>query len=277
MSSHKRRRIAVTPVFNESGVITSVLDRISEHVDIIIISEDCSTDGTKDLIMTWMEDHPGTYLIAAHRNQGASAALKKGYILVTKLLEAGLVSEHDLVVEIDSDGQHDPSDIPRLMSHWESLRDIDVVLARRDFSNYPFHKIVGNRGLTLIATVLSRFRYHDVESNYRVMPVAVFKDLLGYFQGYRYSGAFEVGIILPLLGYRTDNELEIRIPYYRAGSRVQDGFHIVYTGMVSWFDVIRRKKRQDYQRWVDQVAAEVVNEIPGLSVERGKEMPRQGP
>lgn len=265
MNSQKRTRIALTPAFNESKVITSVLDRISKHVDIIIVSEDCSTDGTKDLIMTWMESHPGTYLIAAHRNQGASAALKKGYILITKLLEAGLVSEHDLVVEIDSDGQHDPADIPRLMSRWESLPDVDVVLARRDFSNYPFHKIVGNRGLTFIATVLSRFRYHDVESNYRVMPTATFKALLDYFQGYRYSGAFEVGIILPLLGFRTDNEMEIRIPYYRAGSRAQDGFHVVHTGIGSWFDVIRKKKRRDYQRWVDQVAAEVVNEIPGFS------------
>jgi glycosyltransferase involved in cell wall biosynthesis len=265
MNSLKRRRIALTPVYNESSVITSVLDRISQHVDVIIISEDCSTDGTKDLILKWMQGRPGIYLITAHRNRGASAALKKGYILVTKLLEAGLISDHDLVVEIDSDGQHDPADIPRLMDRWESLPDADVVLARRDFSNYPFHKIVGNRGLTFIATILGRFRYHDVESNYRVMPSVVFKDLLGYFRGYRYSGAFEVGIILPLLGYRTDNELEIRIPYYRAGSRVQDGFHVVYTGLLSWSDVIRKRKRQDYQRWIDEVAAEVVNEVPGLS------------
>jgi glycosyltransferase involved in cell wall biosynthesis len=265
MRPTERKIIAVTPVYNESGVIISVLDRILEHVDMIVISEDCSTDGTKDLILSWMENRSNVFLVAAHRNQGASAALKKGYILVTKLADAGIISEDDLVVEIDSDGQHNPEDIPRLASRWESLSDMDVVLARRDFSNYPFHKIVGNRGLTFIASVLSGFRYHDVESNYRVMPVKIFRDLLGYFRGYRYSGAFEVGIILPILGFRTDNGLEIRIPYYRAGSRVSDGFHVVYTGMLSWFDVIRKQKRKDYPRWVDQVAKEVVNEIPGFT------------
>lgn len=268
-SSYQPKRIALTPCYNESGVIVDVLNRINEHVDYIIISEDCSTDGTKDLILEWMKTHPDTFLLAAKQNQGASAALKKGYILITELVRAGVLSGDDLVIEIDADGQHDPADIPRLFDRWTSRRDIDVVLARRDFSNYPTHKIVGNRGLTIIASILSGFGYHDVESNFRVMPTRSFGDLLQYFRGYRYSGAFEVGIILPRIGYKTDNDLEIVIPYYRAGSRIRDGFHVLWMGLLAWFDVIRKVTRKDSDQWVGQVADEVVNDIPGFSQSKG--------
>lgn len=256
------RRIALTPVFNESEVIVSVLNSILPHVDYIIISEDGSTDGTQVILQEWAKDKDNIFLLQARRNCGASAALKKGYILIHLLLEWGFFDPHDLVVEIDSDGQHDPADIPRLMERWLSLEGVNVVLARRDFSNYPLHKVIGNKGLSFIASFLSGFSYKDVESNYRVMPTALFKPLLNYFQGYRYSGAFEVGIILPLLGYKTDNDLEIKVPFYRSGSKIRDGFHVLWTGLKTWYALKRKKPLQDYPLWEKQVFEELVTPLP---------------
>ena len=235
------KTIAITPVFNEENVIVSVLERIKRHVDILIVSNDGSTDGTPKLIDAWRREKQGVYVISARQNGGASMALKKGYALVTHLLATGVVEPTDAVIEIDSDGQHDPDYIPKLVERYAASRDIDVVLARRDFSNYPFSKVWGNRFLTAVASLLAGARYHDVESNFRVMAARVFPELLQYFWGYRYSGAFEVGIILGRLHYRTDNTFVVRVPHYRAGSRPIDGFHVLAAGLVAWAKVVARR------------------------------------
>ena len=235
------KTIAITPVYNEEKVIIPVLDRIKRHVDILIVSNDGSTDGTPALIEAWRQTKEGVFVISARQNGGASMALKKGYALVTHLVSTGVIDAGDPVIEIDSDGQHDPDYIPHLVQRFAAAGGQKVILARRDFSNYPFVKIWGNRFLTLVASILAGTRYRDVESNFRVMAARVFPDLLQYFWGYRYSGAFEVGIILGRLGYRTDNSFVVKVPYYRAGSRAVDGFHVLAAGLLAWAKVITRR------------------------------------
>ena len=53
------KTIAITPVFNEENVIISVLDRIKRHVDLLIVSNDGSTDETEALIEAWRQDKQG--------------------------------------------------------------------------------------------------------------------------------------------------------------------------------------------------------------------------
>ncbi|MDP7340118.1 MAG: glycosyltransferase family 2 protein [Vicinamibacterales bacterium] len=251
------KTIAITPVFNEENVIISVLDRIKRHVDLLIVSNDGSTDETEALIEAWRQDKQGVYVITARKNGGASMALKKGYALVAHLLNTEVIEPADAVVEIDSDGQHDPDYIPSLVERFVAARENRVILARRGFSNYPFVKVWGNRFLTAVASVLSGTRYHDVESNYRVMAARVFPELIQYFWGYRYSGAFEVGIILGRLGYQTDNTFVVNVPYYRAGSRAIDGFHVVAAGIVAWAKVVTRRPHPAIDEFLRGTLSEV--------------------
>lgn len=249
--------VAITPVYNEERVIVSVLERIRPHVDALIISNDGSTDSTGRRIEDWRRGQPGVYVISARRNAGASMALKKGYALVAHLLGQGVLAPDDPVVEIDSDGQHDPVYIPALVARYRGAAGARVILAQRDFHGYPAIKIWGNRFLTAAASLLAGTRYRDVESNYRVMGARVFPELLRYFWGYRYSGAFEVGIILGRLRYRTDNTEIVRVPYYRAGSRPIDGFHVLGAGLVAWWRLVARRPRQDAEALIREVLTEV--------------------
>lgn len=249
--------VAITPVYNEERVIVQVLESIKKHVDVLIISNDGSTDSTPELIDTWRQGKQGIHVIAARRNAGASMALKKGYALVAHLLARGQIAPEDPVIEIDSDGQHDPEYMPALIDRYVEHGGSRVVLARRDFANYPWLKVWGNRFLTAAASLAAGVRYHDVESNYRVMPARVFPELLRYFWGYRYSGAFEVGIILGRLGYRTDNSFVVRVPYYRAGSRAIDGFHVLAAGLRAWLRVVRRRPAAG----VEALTREVLTEL----------------
>lgn len=225
------------PAYNEAHAIGDVLERTAPYVDAFIVVDDCSKDATVSIVKEWCVRHSGVYLIALPNNVGASGALKAGYVFVTHLLATGILAPDDLVMEIDSDGQHDPKYIPGLCKPLLTDDSMDVVLARRDFSVYPRYKRIGNLGLTLIASVLSGFRYHDVESNYRISRARAFPQLLEYFSGYRYSGAFEVGIILGSLRYRISNEIVVQVPFYREGARARDGIHVLAMGIRAWLKV----------------------------------------
>lgn len=252
------KRIALTPVYNEEKVIVDVLDRIKKYVDYIIIVNDGSKDSSKEKILEWKKRNQGVYFISSERNEGCSTALRRGYAFVTHLVETGQIDENDLIIELDSDGQHDPAHIKSLFDRWENGNGVDIVLAQRDFSNYPFYKIVGNRGLTLIASVLGWFRYKDVESNFRVTPAYLFPELLKYYTGYRYSAAFEIGIIYGLLKYKTDNNFLVKVPYYRAGSRASDGIHIVLTGLYTWLKVKLGIHNKDLRAFIDETVRRLV-------------------
>ncbi len=241
----RSKLIALMPAYNEADGIAALLDRIAPHVDAFIIVDDCSKDATVAIIQEWRRNNAPVYLIALPKNVGASGALKAGYLFVTHLLAQGALAPDDVIMEIDADGQHDPRYIPDLRNQFAP--GVDVVLARRDFSVYPRYKRIGNWGLTLIASVLSGFRYHDVESNYRFTRARVFPHLLEYFSGYRYSGAFEVGIILAALGYRLHNDFVIAVPFYREGARASDGLHVLGMGLRAWARVRLRIKNRDLE------------------------------
>lgn len=243
-SKRKSKLVAVMPAYNESRAIIGVLDQVAPYVDGFILVDDCSRDDTLALIRAWRANHPEAHLIALEKNVGASGALKVGYLFVAHLLETGRLAADDLVMEIDSDGQHDPRYIPRLRECFDDPQ-VDVVLARRSFSVYPLYKRFGNRLLTLIASVLSGHRYNDVESNYRISRARVFPRLLEYFSGYRYSGAFEVGIIYGSLKYRILNDLLIEVPFYREGARAVDGLHVLALGLRAWLKVRLGLKNRD--------------------------------
>ncbi len=250
------RRIVITTVFNEERTVIPILNGIAKHADIMIVVNDGSSDSSREKIEGWKNGRDNIYFISMTENRGQSAALKRGYVFVKHLLEARKVSPEDLVVEIDSDGQHDPNYIGALCEHKLGNRWVDVVLARRDFSFYPRHKILGNKFLTFVASFLSGERYRDVESNYRVMEARLYLPLLDYFLGYRYSGAFETSIITGLLKYRTDNSFLVKTPCYRAGARVLDGFHLLVCGLLAWIKVKFSAKNTDLDKLTSITLAE---------------------
>jgi glycosyltransferase involved in cell wall biosynthesis len=238
-SPHRVRRIVISPIYNEMKAIESVLPRIAAEADLVIAVDDGSTDGTSEYLARWSRNNPHALVVKSRRNGGTSVALRKGYVLVAHLLESGCLAPDDCVVEVDADGQHDPKYIGELCDRFLSFEGaIDVVLARRDFRVYPKYKVWGNWALTRVASLLAGFRYKDVESNFRVLPAARFRELLRWYGGYRYSAAFEVGIILGDLGYRIDNDYVIQVPLYRYGAGVTDGIPLLLMGLRAW---VRRR------------------------------------
>jgi glycosyltransferase involved in cell wall biosynthesis len=158
----------VMPVYNEKATIEEIIPRVLAvplRIELIVV-DDGSTDGTRDLLKQLAEKYPFT-LIFQEKNAGKGAALKRGFQEV----------KGDLVVIQDADLEYSPEEFPELISLICEGR-ADVVYGSRFLGRHRvflFTHYAGNRLLTLITNVLYNTMLTDMETCYKVMRTEVLK------------------------------------------------------------------------------------------------------
>jgi glycosyltransferase involved in cell wall biosynthesis len=220
-SSPVARRIAVVPAYNEEPTVVSVLDRLYDLVDELVVVEDGSTDRTRAEIEGWLPGHPNCRLLVHESNQGMSAAYYTAFGELRALLVSGKLAPHDLVFTVDADGQHELGvldDLQRIAEH----EHLDALLVQRDLEGYPRYKQLGNFVLSSWASLWAGQRLYDVESGYRIFRLDALADALDYYRGYQYSETVEVAVVLCRLGYRVRNDVLVPVPVYRSRTRMKD-------------------------------------------------------
>ena len=110
--------MALMPAFDEERYVASVLVRLLREVDKVIVCDDGSMDLTGDIA-----EAMGATVVRHERNMGYGAALRS---LFRAALEAGA----DVAVTIDSDGQHDPAELSRLVDLLR-MNELDIVIGSR--------------------------------------------------------------------------------------------------------------------------------------------------
>jgi hypothetical protein len=168
-----RGKIAVlVPAYNEAENIGYVLARIPEEVcgreTAILVVDDGSRDGTGDVAA----DHGAT--VARHViNRGGGAALQTGYRLMVD-------SEADIVVTLDADGQHLPSEMERLV---QPILDgeVDVTHGSRVLGRADRDEFARELGIVLfnrLVSLITRTRVSDCSNGYRAVRAAVLPQLV---------------------------------------------------------------------------------------------------
>jgi len=158
MSPLLEQTLVVMPAFNEEASVGAVVTEVFERLPgvAILVVDDGSTDATSDRARS-----AGALVATLPFNLGVGGAMRTGF----KYAQAnGFIN----VVQIDSDGQHDPSSVPRMLAELESA---DLVIGAR-FAGQGDYEVGGPRqwAMQVLAVVLSRTaktRLTDTTSGFR--------------------------------------------------------------------------------------------------------------
>jgi len=162
----------VIPAFNERTTAEKVLRTVREvplRCQIIVV-DDGSTDGTRDLLKSLEAEGLIDTLVLHERNRGKGAALRTGFQHATG---------HVVVVQ-DADLEYDPRELPTLLEPILSGK-ADAVYGSR-FLGGPhrvlfFWHSVGNRFLTLLSNMMTDLNLTDMETCYKMMRTDLLRSL----------------------------------------------------------------------------------------------------
>lgn len=149
--------IAAMPAYNESKSIANVIMGCKKYVDKIVVVDDGSSDNTAELA-----ESLGAYVIRHETNKGYGAALKNCFETARKL-------NANAMVIIDSDGQHDPNDIPKLLTPLK--QGYDLVIGSRFINgngkNVPLYRKFGMKVLDIATMMAGGLNVTDSQSGFR--------------------------------------------------------------------------------------------------------------
>jgi glycosyltransferase involved in cell wall biosynthesis len=164
----------IIPCYNEREHLLELISRVIASPVLekeVVLVDDCSTDGTTQLIRTRIE--PMVDRVIYHpKNRGKGAAIRSGLDCVTG----------DVVIIQDADLEYDPMEYPKLIAPIVEGR-ADVVYGSRFMGGDPhrvhlFWHYVGNRILTLLSNMFTNLNLTDMETCYKVFRTDVIKGLV---------------------------------------------------------------------------------------------------
>jgi glycosyltransferase involved in cell wall biosynthesis len=224
----------VIPVYNEKKTIHEILRRV-RAVPInkqVIIVDDCSSDGTREILQDLAQRDRELTVVFHEVNRGKGAALRTGF-------------QHaigELVIVQDADLEYDPDQYPQLLQPIVEGR-ADVVFGTRFTGEthrvlYFWHS-VANKGLTLLSNMFTNLNLTDMEVCYKVFRREIIQGIT--LKSDRFG--FEPEVTAKVARFKLPDEngqlrscriYEIPVSYhgrtYREGKKIgiKDGFQALY-------------------------------------------------
>ncbi len=153
------RVIACIPAYNESKNIANIVQKARIYATEVIVCDDGSTDNTAQIARS-----AGATVIRHPVNRGYGAA-------ITTLLQIAKEKNPDVMITLDSDGQHDPDKIPDvILPVLNDGFDIGIgsrFLNQRDQNTMPGYRSFGIRTITRLAQAASYSTLTDAQSGFR--------------------------------------------------------------------------------------------------------------
>ncbi len=181
----------IIPCYNEVTTLLDILEVVQEQdvVNEIVIVDDGSTDGTRDLLADIeAEGDPQIKVIYHERNQGKGAALVTGFQQATS----------DVFVIQDADLEYDPRDYPKLLDPIKEGRS-PVVYGSR-FLGGPrkamyFWNMIANKSLTLATNILYNSILSDMETCYKCFRREVVEGMTIHARSFDFEPEFTAKVL----------------------------------------------------------------------------------
>jgi glycosyltransferase involved in cell wall biosynthesis len=159
---HPYKVLVVVPAYNEADSIGGVISQIRTGVpetDVLVI-DDGSTDATAAIAQA-----AGAFVVSLPHNLGIGSAVQTGYIFAAEMA-------YDIAVQVDGDGQHNPTEIPEIVAPLLAGQ-ADVVIGSRYIEDRgyitPFLRQMGIFVLATIVSFIIRQRVTDTTSGFRAV------------------------------------------------------------------------------------------------------------
>jgi glycosyltransferase involved in cell wall biosynthesis len=157
-TSPRARILVCVPAFNESKNISDIVNRCKKYADEVLVYDDGSKDDTQQLAML-----AGATVIRSPENKGYGVAIRS-------LFHAAKQKNADIMITLDSDGQHNPDQIPPMIETLKQGFDIVIgsrFLRRDDKDKVPKFRSFGIKTITKLTQVASYKDITDSQSGFR--------------------------------------------------------------------------------------------------------------
>jgi predicted LPLAT superfamily acyltransferase/glycosyltransferase involved in cell wall biosynthesis len=217
--SVERRTAVVIPCFNHGKALSRVLPKLGQYGLPVYVVDDGSNAETKEALAQLAAEFPFVTVITREANGGKGAAVMTG-------ARAAAAAGCDYFLQIDSDGQHNTDDIPKLLALSRAYPN-DVISAKPLYdASVPKGRLYGRYVTHFWVWIETRsFEIEDSMMGFRVYPVKPFMAL----------------IEKETLGERMDFDIEVLVRLYWSGVRIRFmPSRVIYPeGGLSHFDAVK--------------------------------------
>jgi glycosyltransferase involved in cell wall biosynthesis len=234
----------LVPVYNERYLVEASIRRLLEvndsiihHLEVIIV-DDCSTDGTWEVLQAIAATDDRVALLRHKRNLGKGAAIRTALQRATG--EISIVHDADL--------EYNPADIPSLLKPF-ATEAADAVFGSRYISLHYrrallFRHSLLNKALTFVANIFTDLNLSDIETCYKAIRTPLFQSIPLRYNDFR----FEIEIAFKLAKRRA-RIFEVPISYlarsYQEGKKIRTKDAILSLAAILRFWIIDDIYKED--------------------------------
>lgn len=204
----------VLPAYNEAKIIREVIKEIQDAgYQQIILVDDGSSDNTFEVARAC----PGVIALRHKINRGKGAATKTG-------IEASKKLGCEIVVTLDSDGQHNPNDIQSLIQPiLDGKCDVSLGTRLKNPQGMPWYKILANHVGNAVTWYIYGLWVSDSQSGFRAYSRQAIELINTKTDRYEYDSEVIREIYLHKLRY-AEVPIEVRYTEYSMGKIQKQGF-----------------------------------------------------